>query len=144
MTASVDIEAHGIRAPAADPCSDKQLASRPRSDAAGASASAMVPQCTSRLRSSAEGNREKMLAAAFSWTTLRRLARRLWLRTPLGRTQAEHQRVLARLKSHCSQDVRPRPQCTRQSTQIGVSDTGSQTYVPPSAWRSAERRPGSA
>ena len=97
MTASVDIEAHGIRAPAADPCSDKQLASRPRSDA-GASASAMVPQHTSRLRSSAEENREKMLAAAFSWTMLRRLARRLSLRTPLGRTQAEHQRVLARLK----------------------------------------------
>jgi len=143
MTASVDIEAHGIRAPAADPCSDKQLASRPRSDA-GASASAMVPQHTSRLRSSAEENRENMLAAAFSWTMLRRLARRLWLRTPLGRAQAEHQRVLARLKSHCSQDVRPRPQCTRQSTQIGVSDTGSQTYVTPSAWRSAERRPGSA
>ena len=84
MTASVDIEARGNKAPAAAPCSDKQLASRPRSDA-GASASSMVPQHTSRLRSSAEENREKMPAATFSWTMLRRLAHRLWLRTPLGR-----------------------------------------------------------
>ena len=70
-----------------------------------------------------------MLAAAFSWTMLRRLARRLWLHTPLGRAQAERQRVLARLKSYCSQEIRSRPQCTRQSTQkstqIGVTDTGS-------------------
>jgi hypothetical protein len=47
---------------------------------------------------------------------LRKLARRLWFLTPLGRAQAERQRVLARLRSYCSQDVRPRPWTDRQST----------------------------